>query len=83
MCKYELAFEAEPFEAYVQPTIGPTGFDTELAEREWQMEAGRNAPADIRWVQSPLNRFRGLNSPVSGVMSTPMRSAVPWFQGQQ
>ncbi len=80
-------FEAEPFEAYSEfdeyeeeLDSELEGFDTELADEEWETEVNRRSPGYIRWIQGSLNKILGLRLGVNGIMGQQTRSAIRSFQ---
>jgi hypothetical protein len=63
-------FEAEPLE-FVRESDETAfeGFDTELADSEWQGEVNRNSRDYLRWVQHSLNQIMGLRLAEDGIVA--------------
>lgn len=79
--KYDLDFEAEPFQGYTEFDEMEL-FDARAA-RGQEGEVNRKSPAYVRRVQSALNRLLGLRLAVDGVEGTQTRSALRSLQKQR
>lgn len=75
-------YPADIFETIAELEFEADGFESDFAE-EWEDEVNRASREYIRWLQSSLNRFLGLQLAVDGIVGTHTRSAIRSFQQQK